>query len=359
VLGIASRLSRNPITAFTISFEWDNLDETSIAQAMAKHAGATFHCFRVNGDVRADYLVDAVVQNENVIEMNGVAKYVLSEKVRDLGYKVVLTGEGADELFGGYDVFRIDKVRHHGGTIDVQTGLNPAWQRVLAASSPEGMVSRPHLKKIHNRLGFVPIWIGAWWMRSLSTYDVLAADFRATTASIDVYQAFLDSIDISGQLTGRPRLHQSMYLWTKLIFPGVMLGPLGDRSEMGHSVEGRLPMLDTDLVEFAKQVSLDSTICGTTEKYVLREAVRPFVTAQVYGRRKHPFVAPPAFTHRTRDVVQDILRSEALRAMPFFDVAAVQRSLDFTKNPAAHRILTAIQTAVCMAILQEHYRVAA
>ncbi len=60
---------------------------------MAEHAGATFHCFRVNGDVRADYLVDAVVQNENVIEMNGVAKYVLSEKVRDLGYKTARSGE--------------------------------------------------------------------------------------------------------------------------------------------------------------------------------------------------------------------------------------------------------------------------
>jgi hypothetical protein len=72
VLGIASRLSQKPITAFTISFEQDNLDETSIAQAMAEHA---------------------VVQNENVIEMNGVAKYVLSEKVRDLDYKTARSGE--------------------------------------------------------------------------------------------------------------------------------------------------------------------------------------------------------------------------------------------------------------------------
>jgi len=197
-------------------------------------------------------------------------------------------------------------------------------------------------------------------MRSLNTHDLLTADFRANTASKDPYEAFLDSVDISGQLTGRPRLHQSMYLWTKLIFPSVMLGPLGDRSEMGHSIEGRLPMLDTDLVEFARQLPIDSKICGTTEKYVLREAVRPFVTNQVYGRRKHPFVTPSAFTHRTRAMAKDILCSEALRALPFFDVAAVQRSLNVTENPAVRRAPSAgLQAAVCLAILQEHYRVAA
>ena len=196
-------------------------------------------------------------------------------------------------------------------------------------------------------------------MRSRNTYELLAADFRATTASADVCQAFLDSVDISGQLTGRPRLHQSMYLWTKLMFPGEMLGPLGDRSEMGHSIEGRLPMLDTELVEFAKQLPIESKIHGTTEKYVLREAVRPFVTDQVYARRKHPFVAPPGVTDRARNVVQDILRSEALRALPFFDVAAVQRSLDSTCHHAVTGLLTpGLQAALCMAILQEHYRVA-
>ena len=87
--------------------------------------------------------------------------------------------------------------------------------------------------------------------------EILAADFLATSGSADVHQAFLDLIDIAGQLAGRPRLHQSMYLWTKLVFPSVMLGPLGDRSEMGHSVEGRLPMLDTELVEFVKRLPVE------------------------------------------------------------------------------------------------------
>jgi asparagine synthase (glutamine-hydrolysing) len=114
VLGIASRLSAKPLAAFTISFEQENLDEAVVAREMAEQAGATFHCFRVNGDVRADYLVDAVVQNENLILTNGVAKYVLSKRVRDLGYKVVMTGEGSDEIFGGYHEFHVDKLARGG-----------------------------------------------------------------------------------------------------------------------------------------------------------------------------------------------------------------------------------------------------
>ncbi len=354
ILGIASRLSSKPIAAFTISFEQDNLDEAAAAQEMAEHVGATFHCFRMNADVRADYLVDAVVQNETLILMNGVAKYVLSENVRNLGYKVVMTGEGSDEIFGGYDEFRHDKLRHHGGTIEEWFELNPKGRLALTENVP----ILPHFKKIYNRIGFVPAWIRAWWRRAHKTQNILAPDFLASTGSADVCQTLFDSIDIAGQLTGRPRLHQSMYLWTKLIFPSVMLWSLGDRSEMGHSIEGRLPMLDTELVEFVKRLPVRSKIHGTIEKHVLREAVRPFVPAQAYQRRKHPFKAPPGVPGRTREVIQDILRSVALRALPFFDVGKVRRSLDATTEPGASGLPTPdLQAAVCLTILQEHYRV--
>jgi asparagine synthase (glutamine-hydrolysing) len=149
-----------------------------------------------------------------------------------------------------------------------------------------------------------------------------------------------------------------MYLWTKLVFPSVMLGPLGDRSEMGHSIEGRLPMLDTELVEFVKRLPVETKIRGTIEKHVLREAVRPFVTKRVYQRRKHPFIAPHGVHDRMHDVVQDILRSDALRSSPFFDASAVHRSLDAADAPAARGLPTPdLQAAVCMTILQKHYHV--
>ena len=353
VLGIASQLSNQPVAAFTISFEHEDFDEAEAAREMAEHAGATFHCFRMSADMRADYLVDAVVQNENVILMNGVAKYILSEKVRDLGYKVVLTGEGSDEIFGGYQEFLVDKLRHHGGTPAQWLEAAPHWQ----PTRPRNVPMQPHFKAVQRRLGFVPAWLQAWWRRSRKTRDILSPDFLANIVNPDVCQAFLDSID--WRSANRPTAPAPIdYLWTKLIFPAVMLGSLGDRSEMGHSVEGRLPMLDSELVEYVKRLPVGSKIHGTIEKNVLREAVRPFVPRRLTERRKHPFSAPPGIPGRARDLVQDTLRSDGFRTLPFFDSNAVNRSLAETLRSGAEEPTPDLQSAVCMTILQDHYRVA-
>ena len=174
---------------------------------MAEHAGATFHCFRMNADVRADYLVDAVVQNENLILMNGVAKYVLSEKVRDFGYKVVMTGEGSDEIFGGYHEFRIDKLRHHGGTHEEWREVNPRRRWIGACRSC--LTLRKFIIELAScqrgsRYG------GAGPQDTRGLGGRLSCDDGKCRCLPNI-SGF---IDIAGQLTGRPRLHQSMYLWT-------------------------------------------------------------------------------------------------------------------------------------------------
>ena len=88
-------------------------------------------------------------------------------------------------------------------------------------------------------------------------------------------------------------MNQSLYLWAKVMLPNYVLTFLGDRMEMAHSIEGRLPFLDHHVVELARDLPLDQKIRGTVEKYVLREAARPVLTATVYARQKHPFTTPP------------------------------------------------------------------
>ena len=82
------------------------------------------------------------------------------------------------------------------------------------------------------------------------------------------------------------------------MLPSYVLTVLGDRMEMAHSVEGRLPFLDHHVVELARDLPVSQKIRGMTEKYVLREAARPVLTATVYGRQKHPFITPPLRPHR-------------------------------------------------------------
>src|SRR5262245_1119063 len=109
LLGVAASFHQGPLEAFTIAFEEGPFDEGPIAQEMAAHVGAHFHRFRMPEDLLADHLADAIWQCETItFNANCVAKYLLSEKVRDFGFKVVLTGEGSDELMGGYPFFRQD-----------------------------------------------------------------------------------------------------------------------------------------------------------------------------------------------------------------------------------------------------------
>jgi asparagine synthase (glutamine-hydrolysing) len=114
----------------------------------------------------------------------------------------------------------------------------------------------------------------------------------------------------------------------KTHFPNKLLNFLGDRMEMAHSIEGRTPFLDHHLVEAVVAMPATMKIHGTTEKYVLREAARPYLTDTVYRRQKHPFMAPIEPRGGLLDLVQETLRSSAFGDMPFFDQRAVVGLLD-------------------------------
>src|SRR5262249_772750 len=143
-------------------------------------------------------------------------------------------------------------------------------------------------------LGFVPSWLEAQAAVATRLRALFASDFAAEFAGRDPYRAFLNGHDMAGQLTGPPPVNQSPYLWSKVALPNYILAGLGDRMEMAQSVEGRVPFLDHHVVELVRDLPVAQKIRGMTEKYVLREAARPVLTATVYARQKHPFLAPPA-----------------------------------------------------------------
>ena len=117
-------------------------------------------------------------------------------------------------------------------------------------------------------------------------------------------------------------VHQSLYLWSKTVLPNYILMILGDRMEMAHSVEGRVPFLDHHVVELIRSMPVRQKIRGMTEKYVLRQAARPVITDTVYRRQKHPFLSPPATLNqdgRLNEIMQDTLRGPVMASVPFFD----------------------------------------
>jgi asparagine synthase (glutamine-hydrolysing) len=113
--------------------------------------------------------------------------------------------------------------------------------------------------------------------------------------------------------------------------PNYILNLLGDRMEMAHSVEGRVPFLDHRVVECVCRAPVSLKIRGVTEKYLLREAAKPLITETVYRRQKHPFLSPPVTTvptERFHQMLQDTLRGPVLASLPFYDQKKVVALLD-------------------------------
>jgi asparagine synthase (glutamine-hydrolysing) len=336
VLGLAARHHPEPIRAFTLTFDRAEYDEGEVAREMAAKAGAEFFPISIRQDDLADHFAEAIMQSEMLcVNAHGVAKYLLSRAVRDAGYKVVITGEGSDEIFGGYAHFRRDMLLYN------REGQDPAEAAALLAELerlnpvsrglllPDGQAGT--LDTVRRLLGFVPSWIETFSARAQKLRALLAREFLESYGQFEGFRALFNETDVSGRLAGREPLNQSLYLWAKTGLPLYILTMLGDRMEMAHSVEGRVPFLDHKVVEVIGAQPVSQKIRGMTEKYGLREAVRDVISDTVYARQKHPFLSPPAALSPAGKLgafVQETLRGPSLAAIPYFDQKKVIGLLD-------------------------------
>ena len=366
VLGLAAKHHPEPIRAFTLTFENAEYDEGPIAKEMAALTGAEFNTIAIGQRDLADNFADAIAQSETLcLNAHGVAKYLLSRAVRDAGYKVVITGEGSDEILGGYAHFRRDMLLYNNEGQDpaelkeMMTWLEDHNSVSRGLLLPDGEVGS--LDSVRRVLGYVPSWIETFSSRVVKFRPLLSRDLSERYGHLEGHYAVLDDTDIRGQLTGRDPLHQSLYLWSKTVMAGYILTMLGDRMEMGHSIEGRVPFLDHKLVELIVTQPVHQKIHGMTEKYVLREAVKDVITDTVYRRQKHPFLSPPA-TIEPDDTfnayVQDTLRGRVLGSLPFFNqkevVSLLERlpGMDVGARTAYDQVLMVM---VSMCVLQERF----
>jgi asparagine synthase (glutamine-hydrolysing) len=370
VLGLAAKHHPDPIRAFTLTFDRADYDEEKEAKEMAAKVGAEFFPIPMRQDDLADHFADAISQSETLcVNAHGVAKYLLSRAVRDAGYKVVITGEGSDEILGGYAHFRRDMLLYNreGQDPDVIAGLladleklNPVSRGLLLPHGEPGP-----LGGVKRLLGFVPSWIETFSARSVKMRAVLAGDFLEQFGQREGYLSFFSGVDVRGQLTGRDPLHQSLYIWAKAGLPTYILTMLGDRMEMAHSIEGRVPFLDHHVVEVIGSQPVNQKIRGMTEKYVLREAVRDLITDTVYRRQKHPFLSPPATLNpeqKLSTLVQDTLRGPVLASIPYFNQKKViglldsLNTMDESARVANDQVLMLLVSAC---VLQERFHLAA
>ena len=359
LLGIAARGTAAP-RAFTIAFDHVDYDEEPVARRTANHVGADYEIVPVTQGDCADCFEDAVWHAEAIqANAHGVARYVLSRAVRQAGFKTVLAGEGADELFAGYEFCRpalqrgprrrlVDLLRMGSALI----GRHSSAERKVALVSP-------WLVRVSRVLGLSNEVMEALAGQQGVLCGLLASDFHERYRGRDPYRVFFDQFDYRVQLAGREPVKQVLYLWLKSLFPGYNLA--AERVDMAHGVEVRLPYLDHRLFEYGSRIPAALLYREGRVKYPLREAARPFLTDEVYAGPKKPFLAPPATAqagNRLYEMCQDTLRGPGMRNLPFFDSSRVSDLLDELpgmEGRARAGLDPLIMALTSLCVLQERY----
>lgn len=355
VLGTAAAASARPVHAFTVTFEHAVYDELPVAQEMAQHAGAVLHPVKVTQDDIVYEMPDAVYHGEGMA-INGhlTAKYLLNKAIRAAGFKVALTGEGADEALAGYPHLRQDLLRLSPAGTDAQAAQLYATNAV-SVGVQLAVGDMVPVEAVRQSLGFVPSFLEAKAAMGHRMAGILQADFAARFAANDCYADLMRDTPAADQLAGRHPVHQSSWLWTKLALTNYILRTLGDGMEMAHSVEGRLPFLDHRLFELLRALPVSAQIRNGIEKHILREAVKGKITNTIYTRQKHPFMAPPVsnFSNaRLMGFIRDNVHSRSFAEMPFYDSGKVISLLDRLPSMAEReRVAT---EPVLMMVLTSH-----
>ncbi len=303
ILGLAAASRQQPVKAFTIGFDDKKYDESHIATEMAESCSADQDIMRLTGNELYGHFEETLWHTERTIYNTlGVAKLLMSRHVNKSNYKVVLTGEGSDELFAGYPSFRRDMFLY--GLDDLASDEREEWHKLLNESNklftgsmlPADITRDP---SFDNALGFTPTCIQPWLACSEHVPDLLSEQFKNETTDYDPGQAIFEQLDIE-QMRGRHALDKAQYVWIKTMLEGQILTWGGDRVDMANSMEARPAFLDHHLAATAVQIPPNYRIKGKIEKYVLREAMKGLLPETLYKREKFAFMAPPAYTDKTK-----------------------------------------------------------
>jgi asparagine synthase (glutamine-hydrolysing) len=315
IMGLAAAASQQPVRAFTIGFDSDVYDETPIARQMARATNAEHDVLRIEPAQLYDHFEETLWHTERTIYNTlGVAKFLMSRRVNEVGYKVVLTGEGSDELFGGYPAFRRDMYLH--GLEAVGDDERREWDDLLSASNQQfqgAMLAEEALvdPALEDAVGFTPSCLQPWLAAAGRVPALLHPDIRSELAGYEPGRAIAEALD-TDQLRGRHALDRAQYVWIKTMLEGQILTWGGDRVDMANSMEARPAFLDHHLAEFARTIPPTMRIHGRTEKYVLREAMKGLLPDVLYRREKFAFMAPPAHTDEKKQEAMHRLAGQYL-----------------------------------------------
>ncbi len=334
--GIAALTARRfnaDLSTFGIRFDREAFDEGSHQQMMAAFLGTHHREMQASAEGIGASFAEMLWHGEKpILRTAPVPLLMLSKVVRDSGLKVVLTGEGADEVFGGYNIFKEAKVRRF-------------WARQPASGTRSALIGQlyGYVFRDQRSKSFLTSFFGAGldqvhdplfshmvrWRNTSRIKTFFSAELRSAADSGDPYEPVRASLP--DEFHRLDAVAKAQYLEMKLFLSNYLLSSQGDRVAMAHSVEIRLPFLDYRIIELMSRVPSRWKILGLNEKHILKKALAPSLPKEIWSRRKQPYRAPIVdclLSGSGGDCTREMLGRQAIDAAGLFDAAKVDRLLN-------------------------------
>jgi asparagine synthase (glutamine-hydrolysing) len=329
IASLAQKIAPSRLDTFSIAFSDSAYDESEFQRQMAQSL-KTGHEVALATDEDIGRAFPQVIWHceTPILRTAPAPMFLLSRFVRQHGFKVALTGEGADELLGGYDLFKEAKIRRF-WACQPGSQRRPQLLQRLYPDIPGFRQVSPQFLEAFFRSNLLETSSPFYshlvrWRNAHRNRRFYSAAFREFVSST-VREPGQD-IELPLGFRSWGPMESAQYLEITLFMSNYLLSSQGDRMSMAHGVEGRFPFLDARLIEFCALLPSRLKLRVLEEKFLLRKLAIPWLPTAIARRRKRPYRAPVRrafFPARAIDYVPELLSPSALRASGFFDTAAV------------------------------------
>ena len=296
LVALIQKQELSELRTFSIAFESKAHDESGYQSELSRHLNTQHSSIRCSQDDIADKFINSVWHGESpILRTAPVPMNLLSGLVRQNDFKVVLTGEGADEVLGGYDIFKEAKVREFWARNADSSWRPMLLQRLYPYLDFSGQRNQAYLRKFFGD-GFDTVDQLTFahqprWNMTSQIKMFYSDDFKASVVQ-DAPARFEAAANASWPAW--KRFNRWEYVEARTILPGYILSSQGDRMLMANSVEGRFPYLDHRVIEFARKLPPKFKMRGMCEKYLLKRAMQDSLPDSITRRTKQPYRAPNA-----------------------------------------------------------------
>lgn len=331
VAATVTKLRGESVPTFTIQIADPKLDETERALMAARTIGSKPTVVTLHGrDIAEAYPQLVRASDCPVVDTSSAAMLCLAREVHRQGFRVALTGEGADEALAGYPWFKANRLLRMFdiGGLPVSVGIRRAFLKIASPNIPWQRV-----KRVWGLIGGPHAYNDLYGMMTMSRMLYYRPE---TWQALDGHIAYQDMVMNLDRVKRWHPLNRALYLGYKTMLPGLLMNHKGDRPAMNSSVETRYPFLDERLVEYCARVHPSFKLRGIwRDKHLLRLFASELLPTQISNRPKAIFRAPfgTTFFDDPPEYIDQLLSRESMERTGLFDADSV---IQYRENFRTH-----------------------